>query len=115
MKHYYLYFTAKPLSVESLVLKLCVKMLLANQIAGFFKVQYLKKEVRDQVDCLILFSRYYFGRCPSEQAQLLRLPFSRGRSTCYSDRLHDFPITIPIYYKNVYVNSFFPRTARLCL
>ena len=51
MKHY-LYFTAKPLSVESLVLKLFVKMLLANQIAGFFKVQYLKKKVRDQVDFL---------------------------------------------------------------
>ena len=52
MKHCYLYFTAKPLSVESLVLKLCVKMLLANQIAGFFKVQYIKKNVRDQVDFL---------------------------------------------------------------
>ena len=52
MKHCHLYFTAKPLSVESLVLKLCVKMLLANQIAGFFEVQYLKKKVRDQVDFL---------------------------------------------------------------
>ena len=52
MKHCHLYFTANPLSVESLVLKLCVKMLLANQIAGFFKVQYLKKKVRDQVDFL---------------------------------------------------------------
>ena len=52
MKHCHLYFTAKPLSVESLVLKLCVKMLLANQIAGFFKVQYLKKKVRDQEDFL---------------------------------------------------------------
>ena len=37
-----------PLPVESLVLNLCVKMLLANEIAGFFKVQYLKKKVRDQ-------------------------------------------------------------------
>ena len=52
MKHCYLYFTAKPLSVESQFLKLCVKMLLANQIAGFLKVQYLKKKVRDQVDFL---------------------------------------------------------------
>ena len=50
MKHCHLYFTAKPLSVESLVLKLRVKILLANQIAGFFKVQYLEKKVRDQVD-----------------------------------------------------------------
>ena len=39
MKHLHLYFTANPLSVKSLVLTLCVKMLLANQITGFFKVQ----------------------------------------------------------------------------
>ena len=52
MKHCHLYFTARPLSVESLVYKLCVKKLLANQIAGFFKVQYLKKKVRGQVDFL---------------------------------------------------------------
>ena len=39
--------------------------------------------------------------------------FSRGRSTRYSDRLHDFSVTIPRCYKNVYVNSFFPCTARL--
>ena len=52
MKQCHLYFTAKPLSAENLVLKLCVKMLLANQIAGFFKVQYLKKKVRDQEDFL---------------------------------------------------------------
>ena len=38
------------------------------------------------------------------------LPYSRG--TCYSDRLHDFSVTIPRCYKDVYVNSFFPRTAR---
>ena len=49
----------------------------------------------------------------SELAQLVPLPFSRGRSTRYSDRLHDFSVTIPRCYKNVYVNSFFPRTARL--
>ena len=52
MKHCLLYFTANPLSVKSLVLKLCVKMLLANQIAGFFKVQYLQKKVRGQADFL---------------------------------------------------------------
>ena len=45
MKNCHLYFTAKHLSVKSLVLKLGVKMLLANQIAGFFKMQYLKKKV----------------------------------------------------------------------
>ena len=57
---------------------------------------------------------YYFGRCcSSELAQLVPLPYSRGRSTCYSDGLHDFSVTIPRCYKDVYVNSFFPRTARL--
>ena len=56
---------------------------------------------------------YYFGRCSSELAQLVPLPYSRGRSTHYSGRLHDFSVTIPKCYKDVYVNSFFPRTARL--
>ena len=60
-----------------------------------------------------LFYKYYFGRCSSELAQLVPLPFSRGRSTRYSDRLHDFSVTITRFYKNVYINSFFPRTARL--
>ena len=62
---------------------------------------------------LSLFYRYYFGRCSSELAQLVPLPFSQRRSTCYSDRLHDFSVTIPRSYKDVYVNSFFPRSARL--
>ena len=65
------------------------------------------------VASLSLFYRYYFGTCSSELAQLVPLPFSRGRSTCYSDRLHDFSVTIPRCYKDVYINSFFPCTARL--
>ena len=32
---------------------------------------------------------------------------------CYSDVLHHFSVTITRSYKEVYVNSFFPRTARL--
>ena len=63
------------------------------------------------VASLSLFYRYYFGRCSSELAQLVPLPFSRGRSTRYSDRLHDFSVTIRRCYKDVYVNSFFPGTA----
>ena len=62
---------------------------------------------------LPIFYRYYFGKCSSELAQLVPLPFSRGRSTRYSDRRHDFSVTIPRCYKDVYVNSFFPRTAKL--
>ena len=66
------------------------------------------------VTSLSLFYGYYFGRCSSELAQLVPFPFSQGRSTRYSDRLHDFSVTIPRCYKDVYVNSFFPHTARLC-
>ena len=58
------------------------------------------------VASLSLFYRYYFGRCSSELAQLVPLPFSQGRSTCCSDRLHDFSVTIPRCDKDVYVNSF---------
>ena len=68
---------------------------------------------RQNVASLSLFYRYYFGRCSLELAELVPLPFSRGRSTRYSDRLHDFPVTIPRYYKDVYVNSFFPCTGKL--
>ena len=60
-----------------------------------------------------MYLAYYFGRCSSELAQLVPFPYSRGRSTPYSDRLHDFSVTITRCYKDVYVKSFFPRTARL--
>ena len=67
---------------------------------------------RWNVASLILFYRYYFGRCSSEVAQLVPLSFSWERSTHYCDRLHDFSVTIPRCYKNVYINSFFLQTAR---
>ena len=68
---------------------------------------------RRNVATLSLLYRYYFGRCSPELAQMVPLPFSRGRSTRYSDRLHGFSVTIPRCYKDVYVNCFFPRTARV--
>ena len=49
---------------------------------------------RRNVASLSLFYKHYFGRCSSELAQLV-LPFSRGRSTRYSQSLHDFSVTIP--------------------
>ena len=64
------------------------------------------------VASLSLFYRYYFGRCSSELAQLVPLHFSRGRSTRYSERLYDFSVTIARSYKDVYVNSFCPCTAK---
>ena len=50
---------------------------------------------RWNVASLILFFRYYFGRCSAELAQLIPLPFSWGRSTRYSGKLHRFSVTIP--------------------
>ena len=67
---------------------------------------------RRNVASLSLFYRYYFGGCSAELAQLVRLPFSRGRSTRYCDGLHDFSVTISRCYKDVYVNSSFPCTAK---
>ena len=45
---------------------------------------------RQNVASLRLFFRYYFGRCFSELAQLVPLPFSRGSSTRYSGTLNGF-------------------------
>ena len=69
---------------------------------------------RQNVASLSLFDRYYFGRCSSELAELVPLPYSQRRFTRYSDRLHDFSVTIPRCYKDAYVSSFFPHTAELC-
>ena len=68
---------------------------------------------RRNVASLKVFYSYYFVRSSSKLAQLVPLPYSRGGSTRSSDILHDFSVTIPRCYKDVYVNSFFPRTARL--
>ena len=48
----------------------------------------------------LAYHRYvsYFGSCSSELAELVPLLNSRGRFTCYSNRLHDFSVTIPICY-----------------
>ena len=62
------------------------------------------------VASLSLFYRCYFGRCSSELAKLIWIPYSRGRFTYI---LHGFSVTIPRCYKDIYVNSFFPRTTTL--
>ena len=62
---------------------------------------------------LSLFCSHYFGRSLPELDQLVPLPYSLRKSSCYSDRLHDFSVTIPRCYKNVYVNSFFLHIAKL--
>ena len=68
---------------------------------------------RQNVASLSLFYKHYFGRCSSELAQLVPLPYSRRRSTRYSERLHEFYVTVSRCYKDVYVNSFFPCAAIL--
>ena len=50
---------------------------------------------RHNVARLRLLYRYYFGKCSSELAQLVPLPFSRERSASYPDRLPDFSVIIP--------------------
>ena len=68
---------------------------------------------RQNVASLSFLYRYCFGRCSAELVQLVPLPYSCGRSTHYSDRLDHFSVTVPRCYKDVYVNSFFPCTAKL--
>ena len=46
------------------------------------------------VAILSLLCKYYFDRCSSELAQVVPLPFSHGRPTCYSDRFHSFSVTV---------------------
>ena len=62
---------------------------------------------------LSFFYRYFFGRYSSELAQLIPLSYFHERTTFYSDRWHDFSVTIPRCYKDVYVCSFFLCTAWL--
>ena len=59
-----------------------------------------------------LFYSYYFVGYSSELVQLVPLAYSGRRSTPCFDRLHNFSVTIPAFYKDVY-DSFFPRKARL--
>ena len=86
---------------------------LQKRFAGLWPFTRCLSWTLDSSFCLRHFYRYYFGRCSLELAQLVPIPYSRGRSTRYSDRLHDFSVTVPRCYKDVYVNSFFPHTARL--
>ena len=75
---------------------------------------------RRNVASFSLFYRYYFGRCSSVLDELVPLPPSCGRSTRYSNRLHDLSVAISGSYKNIIkwdkgdnVKSLFPCTPRL--
>ena len=62
---------------------------------------------RLNVASLYFFCRYYIGRCSFE------LAIVDGGLLVILIVLHDFFVTIRRCYKDVYVNSFFPGTARL--
>ena len=47
-----------------------------------------------------------------ELAELVPFSYSRGISTRYSNSFYDFSVSISRYYQDIYVNSFFPGTAR---
>ena len=47
-----------------------------------------------------------------ELSELVPLPYSPCRPTCYSKRLHDFSAIISKHYKDIYVNGFLRRTSR---
>ena len=52
---------------------------------------------RQNVASLSLFYRYYFGRCSSELAHLVPLPFTWGKFTHYCDRLYDLAKWLSIH------------------
>ena len=63
----------------------CLCLCLSVSVSFLELLDKLQKRI---TGLLILFYRYCFGRCSCKLAQLVPLPFSRGKSTRYSDRLH---------------------------
>ena len=82
--------------------------LMVNHLLPFL-IPWLILEVCNQLKSF----RCFFGRCSSELVELVPLAYFRWWSTYYSNRLHNFSVTIPRCFKDVYVNNFFPRTFRL--
>ena len=68
---------------------------------------------RQNVASLSLFYRHNFARCSSELAQLVPLPYYRGRSTCYSDTSYDFSVPIPRCWRDVYDKFFSSHSSTL--
>ena len=66
---------------------------------------------------LSLFYRYYFGKCSSELAQLVLLPYSRWRSTRYFARLHFLSTFLDVKKMSMSTVSFLAQldTGILCL
>ena len=61
------------------------------------------------VASLSLFYIYYFGRCSSELAELVPLPYSRGRSTRYSDCMIFLSLFLDVTRMSMSTVSFFAQ------
>ena len=82
----------------------------------------VKEDVEDLYEfhfSLLFYSRFSFTwHLPrvwwkSELAELFRIPCSCRRSLCCYKRLWELSVTKPVYYKDVFVNSFRSPTFRL--
>ena len=67
---------------------------------------------RRNIATIRLFYRYYFGRCSSELVNWFHFLILEGGLLVILTGCMIF-VTIPRCYKDVHVNSFFPRTTRL--
>ena len=73
-----------------------LEALVIIQLATFWWWAKASREVASEgptVAHISLFYRCYFSRCSSELAQLVSLPYCWGRSTLFSEKLHDFSVT----------------------
>ena len=69
---------------------------------------------RRNVSCIVLFYKYYFGKCSSGLSELIPPPQVFGRNTRLSGRSHAFTVaTMSNRTTHYRENSFFTRTARL--
>lgn len=68
---------------------------------------------KQNVACLSLFHWYYFGKYSSGLDGLVRIPPTGGRSTCYYNRLHDSPISIPWWLKYPWMKNGYYSNSRL--
>ena len=65
------------------------------------------------VASMSLFYRYYHAKCSSELQGLVPSSWLSVCSTQFS-KSHSFSVVVPRPKHNVYANSFFPRTPKLC-
>ena len=101
MKYCYHVWTGSPSCYLELIDKLQKRI--CSTVGSSLAVSLEPLSHWQNVTSLSVFYRYYFGRCSSKLGHPVLLPFSQGRSTRYSDRLHNF-ILIMIIYKHYKFN-----------